>query len=676
MTEMIGVDVGGTFTDAVGIEAGKVVVAKVPTDVVPSDVSVLAGARELGVAEAAVFNLASTAGLNAIITRRIPKIAFLTTLGHRDILDRGRLVRPITALTDMSWRRGISDASQPLVPRYLRRGIRERLTAAGDVLVPLDEDQARTELRVLRRCGVEGVAICLINAYVDGRHEQRLRELVHEELGDLPTSISSEVSPLAKEYARASTTVVDTIMKAKYGEYTGRLDKGLRSLGFGGQLNFADCSARLLPSDYAMERPYRLVVGGPAAGTMSSAHLGRFIGDENLVCADVGGTSCDISVVINGLPWVNTTFEVEHDLVVNALSTDIVTLGAGGGSVVAISANGDVQVGPDSAGAHPGPACYGQGGDQPTLTDAALLMGVLAADRFLDGRMPLREDLAQTAFESLDTRLSLPQRVRFAWEMSLNNVAEGIIDIAIRRGIDPRDFSLVAFGAAGPMLLPALLDQIPLRRVVVPPHPGLFSALGLVSSDLVYSDHRSHYTVLGPEAAPAIDAIFSAMEEGLSARARSGGASDLELVRTFDGRLVGQSWETPIVDVPAGPITVETVEAMIASFHDVYERRNGNRFPAFPVQGVTWRVQVVVPTAKVQYEAVSPGTGQPVTATRSRTIRYLYDGETTAAELERSVLGGGDQVAGPAIVREPMSTTFVPAGRTLTTGTYGELIIE
>ena len=675
MTEMIGVDVGGTFTDVVGIEAGRILVAKIPTDAIASDTSVLAGAMELGVGEASVFNLASTAGLNAIITRRVPKIAFLTTLGHRDILDRGRLGRPITALTDMSWRRGIGDASRPLVPRYLRRGIHERLTARGEVLLALDEEQARRELRILRRCGVEGVAICLLNAYVDGGHERRLRQLVVEELGELPCSISSEVSPLAKEYARASTTVVDTVMKAKYGEYTERLDKGLRSLGFGGRLNFADCSARLLPADYAMERPYRLVVGGPAAGTVSSAHLGGFIGDENLICADVGGTSCDISVVIDGRPWVNTTFEIEHDLIVNALSTDIVTLGAGGGSIVSITPTGEVQVGPDSAGAHPGPACYGQGGVRPTMSDAALLMGILAGDRFLDGRMPLHDDLARGAFESLDTNLSLAQRVQYAWRMGLNNVAEGILDIAIRRGIDPRDFSLVAFGAAGPMLLPALLELIPLRRVIVPPHPGLFSALGLVSSDLVYSDHRSSYTLLTAQAAPAIDGLFSAMEEGLLARAGAN-ADAVHFVRTFDGRLVGQSWETPFVDVPEGPITTDAVEEMVRSFHDTYERRNGNRFPAFPVQGVTWRVQLVVPTQKVEYEQVAASNGQSPSAMGSIAIHHLYGDAVEATEIDRSGLRRGDRIEGPAVVREPMSTTFVPVGRVLTTGAYGELVIE
>lgn len=673
--EMIGVDVGGTFTDVVGVEAGRIKVAKVPTDIASSDRSVADGAAELGVDAAVIFNLATTAGLNSLITRRIPKVAFLTTFGHRDILDRGRLGRPITALTDMGWRRGVGDAARPLVPRYLRRGVRERITTAGEVFVPLDEDQARHELEILGRCGVEGVAVCLINAYVDDRHERRLRELVAEVLGDVPCSLSSEVSPLAKEYARASTTIVDVVMKMKYADYTGRLETSLRTLGFTGQFNYADCAARLLPADYAMERPYRLVVGGPAGGTASSAHFGSFIGERNLVCADVGGTSCDISVVIDGSPWVNSTFELEHDLVVNALATDIITLGAGGGSIVSITPTGELQVGPDSAGAQPGPACYGQGGVRPTLTDAALMMGILGEDRFLGGKMRLDRSLAERAFLSLDTNLSLDQRVDYAWQMGLNNVAEGILDIAIRRGIDVRELSLMAFGAAGPMLLPDLLDLVPMRRVIVPPHPGLFSALGLVSSDQVYSDHRSAYTLLTPEAAPQIDDLFRMIEERLLARAGID-AGEATFVRTFDGQLVGQTWETPFVEVPNGPITAASIEAMVTSFHDAYERRNGNRFPFIPVQGVTFLVRLVVPTAKVSYEKAEPrdaGRPEPV---GTLSLRYVHGGELEALEYDRAALRRGDAVDGPAIVREPMSTTVVPAGRRLTVGDFAELIIE
>ncbi|WP_207386892.1 hydantoinase/oxoprolinase family protein [Frankia sp. Cppng1_Ct_nod] len=672
--KIVGVDVGGTFTDVVAIEDGQIRVAKVPTDVRTSETSVLRGAADVDVSTANVFNLASTAGLNAIITRRIPKVAFLTTLGHRDILDRGRLVRPWTALTDMSWRRGIGDASRPLVPRYLRRGVKERITAQGGVLIGLDEDQAREELRVLASCNVEGVAICLINSYVDGAHEQRLRELVAEELGDVVCSISSEVSPLAKEYGRASTTVVDVIMKIKYTQYTDRLGAGLHDLGFTGTFNYADCSARLMPADYAMEQPYRLVVGGPAAGTVSSAHFGRLIGDEQLICADVGGTSVDISVVIDGQPWSNSTFELEHDLVINALSTDIVTLGAGGGSIVAVTPTGEIQVGPDSAGAEPGPACYGQGGTRPTLTDTALLAGVLSADGFLGGTMILHPELAEAAFNSLDTQLSLAQRVRFAWRMGLNNVAEGLLNIAIRRGIDPRDFSLVAFGAAGPMLLPSLLDLVPLRRVIVPPHPGLFSALGLVSSDQVFSDQRSAYTFLSPESADTVDRLFREMENGLLSR-QDIDASAVRIVRSFDGRLYGQSWETPFVEVPAGPITPDVVTQMIGTFHDAYERRNSNRFPAFPVQGVTFRVQMIVPSDKAEYPKleVAPDVVPPVSGTTA--IRYLLEEDVRASEYQRADLLAGHRITGPAVIRESMSTTFVPAGHTATVGEYGELSI-
>jgi len=670
---VIGVDVGGTFTDVVGIEGGRIVTAKVPTDPRASDRSVLAGAAEVEVGRAGVFNLASTAGLNAVITRRLPKVAFLTTVGHRDLLDRGSLVRPLEALTDPSWRRGFGDAGSPLIPRYLRRGIKERITASGEIFIPLDEAQARAELQLLKRCDVQGVAICLLHSYVDSRHERRLRDLVREALGDIPCSLSSEVSPLAKEFYRASTTIVDLLMKMMYGDYTRRLESGLGELGFKGRFNYADCRANLLSADYAMERPYQLVMGGPAGGAVSSAHFGRAIEDGNLLCADVGGTSCDISLVIDGEPWASGTYELEHDLIVNAPSINVVTLGAGGGSIVAVTPEGDIATGPDSAGAEPGPACYGQGGIRPTVTDTALLMGILAPDRFLGGKKRLHPDLALKAFEALDTGLPLAQRVRFAWGMAINNIAEGLLNIAIRRGIDPREFSLMAFGAAGPMLLPSVLDQFPMRRVIVPPHPGLFSALGLVSADRVYSDHRGRYLVLGPDKAELLDGIFREMEETLLDRvgAERGQA---KILRSFDARLLGQGWETPFIEVPAGRVTAESVDRMIHNFHDGYARLNGHRFDGIPVESVIYRVQLAVPSDKVVYPRATERDA-PL-APRDVVLRYIYGEDATAKEYERGDLGVGDRLAGPVIIREAMSTSFVPAGRHVTVGVFGELIIE
>ena len=668
------VDVGGTFTDVVSVTAEGIRTAKVSTRKDEVDAGVIEGAAELGVANAPVFNHASTHGLNAVITRALPKIGFLTTTGHRDILAIGRCWRPVAALTDPSWRRSFGDASRPLVERYLRRGVQERIKADGSVFTALDEQQAREELRVLKRCNVEGIAICLLNAYINPAHEQRLRELVIEELGEVPCSLSSDISPLAKEYARASTTVIDVFMKIIYAAYTKRLDAGLRAEGFTGQLNFADCTANLIPADDAMQAPFRVVFAGPAAGTMGSAHFGAMIDEPNLLCADVGGTSCDISLVTAGQPFVNTTFELEHDLIVNALSNDISSIGAGGGSIVAISPSGDVTVGPDSAGANPGPACYGRGGTQPTMTDICILAGLLDPDGFAGGKMKLDPALSQQSFENLDTPLSFEHRVRYAWDIGLNNIAEGIFNIAIKQGIDPRDYSLMAFGAAGPLLLPALADLVNVRSVIVPPHPGLFSALGLLSANQAYSISQSAYTILSADAADGIAAIFDDMEQRL--RRRLGQHQDnVEIVRAFDGQLVGQTWETPFVPVPAGDITSATIEEMVANFHDAYQARNGNRFEAIPVQGVTYRLSAMVDTEKVAYTELPTRSGDTLRPVGTSRLRYLADAEQLAQIYDRDQLCAGDEFRGPAIVREALSTTYITQNQVARVGRFGELTI-
>jgi N-methylhydantoinase A len=671
---MIGVDVGGTFTDVVLVRDGAITTVKVPTTVHETEQGVLEGVREAGVADSVLFNHASTAGLNAILTRRLPKVAFLTTQGHRDILDIGRTWRPLEALTDPSWRRPFGDAARPLVPRYLRRGVLERTLTDGSHLIELDEDQAREQLAVLKRCEVQGVAICLLNAYVNDEHEQRLRELVREELGDLACSVSAEVSPLAKEFARASTTVIDVFMKLIYGRYTDRLKEGLDAQGFRGQLNLADCASMLVPVDVAMNQPFRVVFSGPAAGTISCAHFGRLLDDPNLLCADVGGTSCDISLVSNGQPFVNTTFELEHDLVVNALSNEISSIGAGGGSIVAVNPLGEIQVGPGSAGADPGPACYGRGGDLPTLTDTCLLAGILDPEAFAGGDMQLDVSRSREAFERLQTSLSFDERVAYAYNIGLNNVAEGITEIAVKHGIDPRDYSMVAYGAAGPMLLPAVMDLVHVRRVIVPPHPGLFSALGLLSSDLVYADSRSAYTVLDAAAAEAVNSVFASMEAGLLAQVATD-SSAVEIRRTFDGRLLGQTWETPLVEVPGGEITADAVATMVENFHREYRERTGNRFDGISVQGVTFRVEVVVPIDKVSFSEIDSG-GGPIEPARTIPLRYLGGEEQAAGEYQRDALRSGDRIEGPAVIREAMSTTHVVAGLAATVGGYGELVIE
>jgi N-methylhydantoinase A len=673
---MLGVDVGGTFTDVVSVRDGRIEVTKVPSDPARPAQPVVEGARRLGAEGHPVFNHASTMGLNAVLTRRLPKVAFLTTEGHRDLLDRGRVWRPLDGLTDPAWRRPFGDAAQPLVPRYLRRGVTERILHDGGVLIPFDEEQARGQLAVLKRCSVEGVAICLLNSYVNHAHEERLRELVREELGDVAVSLSCETSPLAKEYARASTTVIDVFMKLIFTRYAHELDADLRAAGFAGDLNFADCAATLLPWGEALEKPFRIVFAGPAAGTISSTRLGAAIGEGNLLCCDVGGTSTDVSLAIDGKPFVNNTFELEHDLIINALSTEISSVGAGGGSIVSISAFGDVLVGPASAGAVPGPACYGRGGEAPTLTDACLLIGILDPDGFAGGELRLDEGLARRAFEALDTPLRFDQRVSFAYRIAVANIAEEVTNVAVRHGVDPRDFTLVAYGAAGPMLLPAALELLHVKRLIVPPHPGLFSALGLLSADLVYYDSRSAYVVLTPDAAPRVNDVFDEMERQL--RERTGlGDRDVEVRRSFDGRLVGQSWETPFVSVPDGPITEETIGDLVERFHAEYERRYGNRFSYVPVEGVSYRVELVVPAEKIEYAARDTSGARPRPRPNGTVeLRHLADVPLVAGEYDRDALASGDTIEGPAIIREALSTTYVCPGQTATVGIVGELVIE
>jgi N-methylhydantoinase A len=299
-------------------------------------------------------------------------------------------------------------------------------------------------------------------------------------------------------------------------------------------------------------------------------------------------------------------------------------------------------------------------------------MGILDPDDFAAGEVRLDAEAAERAFAGLDTNLSIEERIAFAYRIAATNIAEEVANVAIRHGADPRDFSLIAYGAAGPMLLPAALELMHVQRVIVPPHPGLFSALGLLSSDLVYYDSRSAYVMLAPEQVPAIAAVFEDMERRLRERAGVEASSGF-VRRSFDGRLYGQSWETPFVEVPAGPIVAET---LVERFHDAYERRYGNRFEYVPVQGVSYRVELVIGSEKIEFTAQEP-TGAPMPPPQRRVeIRHLEGGRVDAAEYTRDSLPIGVSFEGPAVIREGLSTTLVCSRQLARVGRFGEIVIE
>jgi N-methylhydantoinase A len=674
---MISVDVGGTFTDVVAMEAQKVRVKKVPTTLAAREEAVLEGLRVLGIKDKKIFNHASTAGLNAILTRQFPRIGFLTTFGHHDILDMGRGWRPWDAQTDPNWRRSFGDAGRPLVPRYLRRGIRERVLSSGKVFLDLDISQAREELEILKRQQIEGIAICLINAYANGEHERQLRSLAKEVLGDIAVSISSEVSPLAKEFTRASTTVIDTIMKLIFRKYLDNLIRGAEKLGFRGTTHLADCAAMLIPWEFSMLKPFRNIYSGPAAGTVSGAYFGNLINENNLICCDIGGTSCDISLVRAGKPTVRTEFEIEPDLVVNTLANEIFTLGAGGGSIVHVSPVGQLMVGPESVGADPGPACYNKGGKELTVTDLCLLIGILDPDGFLGGEIALVPEIAMDAVRRLSIKLTDDEKISYSYALTLYNISEGIVNVCISLGVDPREYSLIAYGSAGPMLLPSLMEDLKIRSVIVPPNPGAFSALGLLSSDLVFTNERTAYTVLTPDRAEDIDKVYKELEEEMLKQI--GNRDGMEVERTFDGMYSGQTWSTSLVPVPSGKITGKTVEQMIANYNGEYEKRAGNKFEYLPVVGVNYRCRIISQLPKIKYEEIPVRTKGKPQVKRKKVLSYLKDAEQNDIEVkeyERKELLCGDIVEGPAIIREAMATTHVVKGQKATIGKYGEIYIE
>ena len=477
------------------------------------------------------------------------------------------------------------------------------------------------------------LAICLLNSYVNAAHEIRLRELVREELGDeIACSISSEVSPLAKEYGAG----LDDRDRRVHEADLHRLRRAARQRPAGSRLHrLAELRRLRRPAGGARCRDGRAVPGGVLGPGRRHRRRPLTSGNEsatpNLICADVGGTSCDISLVTDGQPTVNTTFELEHDLLVNALChRDSQSLGAGGGSIV-VDHGGRRDPGRSRQRRRRSrPGRYGKGGTEPTMTDAFLLIGILEPGPFAGGALNLDIDLRTPVVRAArhvagprpTRRLRLPdgpQQHRRGDRRHLDR-ATGSTRATIR---------LLAFGAAGPMMLPALLDETRVQSVIVPPHPGLFSALGLLSSDLVYADSRSSYQVLRPDTAGSIDAVFKRMEEGL--RAKLARRHDVSFDRSFDGRLVGQTWETPFIDVPGGTLGRRADRGADRELPRRLQPRTGNRFDALPVQGVTYRVQARVPIDKVAYRQLDRANGGGPTAGREITLRWIYGEEVTAA---------------------------------------------
>ncbi|HUG64616.1 MAG TPA: hydantoinase/oxoprolinase family protein [Gaiellaceae bacterium] len=685
MSYRLGIDIGGTFTDATLVDeaTGEVRIAKVsstPRD--PSGGFLSAAERILAEAGVAGDQLrylahATTVATNAIIEGNVARTGFVTTDGFRDLLEIQRQVR--SALYDVHF-----EKPRPLVPRQLCFGVRERVGPDGSVLRELDEEHAREIADALGAEGVQAVAVCLLHAYVNPAHEQRVGEILAAELPGVEISLSSSVAPEFREYLRASTTVINASIQPVVARYLQGIEERLSSSGVEADLLVMQSAGGVYTAEAAKRRPVYMVESGPAAGVIAAAELGRALGRLDVISFDMGGTTAKVGLVQDGTPTVTKDYQVgsaAHAGVggfqfsgypVRTPVVDLVEIGAGGGSIAWIDSGSKLRVGPRSAGADPGPVCYGKGGTEPTITDANLVLGRLSPANFLGGEIALDADGARAAIE---------ERCAAPLGLDVLEAAHGIVEIAnaamgnalhlvsVQRGYDPRGFVLVAFGGAGPAHACALARDSGVETVLVPRSPGTFSATGLLVTDLEHEYTAMVLARLAETSQEVLDAAFAPLEEaGTHDLQREGTApEDISFVRQLDLRYVGQSFE---LTVPSG----EPEEAA-RRFHAEHDRAYGFSAPEEPVELVSVRVRAVGRIAKPALPVLAEG---PLPDPKERRPVHFAEvgGFVDAAVFDRYTLPAGVRFEGPAIVEEYDSTIVVHPGFAADSDVHGNLFLR
>jgi N-methylhydantoinase A len=683
MSVRLAIDIGGTFTDATLLdeETGSVAIAKVlttPAD--PSEGFMQAVERALLDARVAAGEVgfvvhATTVATNAIIEGKIARSGFVTTEGFRDLLEIARQVRP--SLYDTQF-----EKAKPLVPRDRAVGVRERLGPKGEVLTPLDEGSAREAAALLRREAVESVAVCLLHSYVNPAHELRIGEILAEELPGVPVSLSAEVAPEFREYLRASTTVINAAIRPVVERYLERIEGRLAAAGIEAKLLVMQSSGGVFSAEAARGRPVFMVESGPAAGVIASAHLGETLGRPDILSFDMGGTTAKVGLIQGGQPSVTKDYNVGghagagiggmslSGYPVRTPVVDLVEIGAGGGSIAWVDSGGLLRVGPQSAGADPGPVCYRRGGVEPTVTDANVVLGRLNPAYFLGGEIGLDVDGARTAIEERCARplgLSITEAATGIVEIANAAMVNALHLISVQRGYDPRDFVLVGFGGAGPVHANALMRDAQMPTLLIPRSPGIFSATGLLTTDLKRDAAITIMRRLDELDRGEVEAQFARLEaDGRTELEREGLSGDaIEFVRQLDLRYVGQSYE----------LTISAGEDVAERFHVEHDRTYGFAAPAEPVEAVSLRLTSVGRIAKPPARALP--TEGAVEPKERRRVYFAEAGDYVDCPIyDRYSLPGGATFAGPAVVEEFDSTAVVHPGFACTVDSTGNLVIE
>ena len=676
MSWMIGVDVGGTFTDlyAYDAESGGTAVHKTPSTPDDPARAILDGlaalCRAAGIAPDAIDRFAhgTTVATNALIQRKGGRIAVVTTKGFRDLLEIGRQVRP--KIYDLK-----ADAPPPLAPRQLRFEVAERVGPEGQVIRPLDRRSVEETVARIAASEVDGVAVCLLFSFLAPEHEQRVRAAIHAQLPQMPVSLSSEVQPEFREYERLSTTALNAYLQPVVSRYLANLAGRIAGSAPKASVGINQSSGGLMSVSRAVAFPVRTALSGPAAGVVGAVHCARLSERANVVTLDMGGTSTDVCLIKDGAAEMTFNRDVAG-LPVRLPSIDIHTIGAGGGSIAAFGPDGLLKVGPESAGAVPGPACYGRGGALPTVSDANLVLDRLST-RLVGGGMSLDRAKAEAAIRPIAERLGTSIEVAALGIVRVvnSNMVRALRAVSVERGHDPRAFTLMPFGGAGPLHAVDLARDIGIREVLVPYAPGILCAQGLVVADLRESLVATCRQRLDADLAPIEAALARLMQVAETWFAAERVSKDRRQVTVdLDMRYVGQNYELQIaVPLSAGVRMPQRAE-MARLFFAEHRRRYGHHDPAAPIEVVNVRLTAVGKLPDPGVPRFTASAGREAAGTRP--VWFDGNGAVTTRVVDRATLAPGSEISGPAIVDQLDATTVLPPGTRARVDQALNLIVE
>jgi N-methylhydantoinase A len=666
---VVGIDVGGTFTDIVVSRPTGVTIGKLSTTTGDPSAGMVAGMEQVlgDLAEAALIVHGTTIATNAVLERRGSRVGLLTTEGFRDVLEMRRRQRPSTY--------GMYGTFEPLVPRDLRLELPERVLASGEIERSPTGAEIEAAARRLIDAGAEALAVVLINSCVNPENEIEIGRVLASLDGVSHVSLSSAVSPEIKEFERTSTTVVNAYVQPVIDRYLAALERGAAEAGYEGDVAIVQSNGGIASAAATRTRPVTTILSGPAAGVTGAAHVGSAAGFRDLITFDMGGTSLDVSVIRDGAPTVTDEATIEFGVVVRAAMTEISTIAAGGGTIAHLDPAGFLTIGPESAGAVPGPVAYGRGGSEPTVTDANILLGRINPERPIGG-LPRLD--AESAARAVRDRIATPLGV------SVERAAEAILQIAttkmagavrlatIERGHDPRDFALMAFGGAGPLHAGAVMKEVGIGRAVIPRHPGLLSALGCVVGDVQYDLASTVGLPLSADATPGLHAAWERLrDEGEQLLAEHGTLLDDSYALLGADMLYEGQTHSIIVELGR---TMPAHEQILAAFEEAYRQTYGTTLP-LGVRVLNARVRMVGERRAPDLAAPLDGLDERATPVSHR--ECMVEGRMRKVPVyDRAALGAGARVAGPAVVEQEDSTVFVDADLAGSVDGSGNLVLS